>query len=171
MCIRDRSKTAALRSTWMARVHSRNLLQSGVVLAHLFRPENFLNALRQEAARACNVSMDALALVTSTSPSSLDRYMCATLEGLLLQGGALLDGKLIDVQSHSALVTQIQAIGVAWVPEAEADSLLKSFGTVARIPMYTSPSREELVSEITLPCSGDPSVWAVAGVTIILANE
>ena len=99
-------KTAALRSTWLDRMASKTLLkvirlsaachasdslccfQNSVSLAQLFRPQNFLNALRQQAARSYKKSMDELTLITSTSLGDLDQYMYTTVEGLLLQGAS-----------------------------------------------------------------------------------
>ena len=165
------SKTVALRGTWLERMQSHSLLKIPVVLAQLFRPQNFLNALRQEAARACKVSMDALTLVTSTNPTTVDRYMFTTVDGLLLQGAQLEGNRLKEVHANSPLLSEIPSIVMAWVPDNEAEQLLSSFGNVAKVPMYTSPSREELVSEIMLPCTGDALQWAISGCMLCLATE
>jgi dynein heavy chain 2 len=163
-------KTAALRGTWLDRMASKSLLKAPVSLAQLFRPQNFLNALRQQAARSCGVSMDALTLITSTSTALLDKYMYTTVEGLLLQG-ALLTDKLQEVSADSPLLCEIPAVAMAWVPDSDAAGLLGRLGHIAKIPMYTAPNREELVSEIMLPCGADASQWAISGTIVCLYNE
>lgn len=163
-------KTAALRGTWLDRMASKSLLKAPVVLAQLFRPQNFLNALRQQAARSCGVSMDALTLITSTSSALLDQYMFTTVEGLLLQG-ALLEDKLKEVNPDSPLLSEIPVVAMAWVPDSDAAGLMSRLGHIARIPMYTSPTRDELVAEIMLPCSSDASQWAISGTVVCLSGE
>jgi len=163
-------KTAALRSTWLDRMASKTLLKNSVSLAQLFRPQNFLNALRQQAARSYKKSMDELTLITSTSLGDLDQYMYTTVEGLLLQG-ALLTDKLQEVSPDSPLLCDMPVIAMAWVPDTDAAGILGRLGHVAKIPMYTSPTREEMVAEIMLPCGSDASQWAISGTVVCLSGE
>jgi LmbE family N-acetylglucosaminyl deacetylase len=59
-------------------------------LAHLYHPDTFLNALRQQTARELRESIDNLRLVTTWDAAyNPGHSLAATVEGLLVQGAAL----------------------------------------------------------------------------------
>lgn len=59
-------------------------------LAHLYHPDIFLNALRQQTARELRESIDNLRLVTTWDAAyNPGHSLAATVEGLLVQGAAL----------------------------------------------------------------------------------
>merc|ERR1711988_1131723 len=124
-------KASALKS-WVARVGSQQLLKTKLCLRDLFRPANFLNALRQQAARTYRVSMDRMQLVTSNE-GSLNQFVCINVEGLLLQGAVYDSGRLTDVATDS----EMPSLSMAWVRDEDAAQFQQS--STAKIPMYLTP--------------------------------
>lgn len=159
-------RAVALKS-WVNRVGSQQLLKSNIQLSDLFRPATFLNALRQQAARTYRVSMDRLKLVTS-SAGSLSQHVAINVEGLLLQG-AIFDQGLTEVVADSKVLSVMPSLAMAWVRDDDAAQF--QGGNIAKIPMYLTPSREQLVSEISLKCGGDPMAWTIGGTLVCLSAD
>ena len=79
---------------WHQRCAAGSLLSAVVDLSQLFHPHTFLNALRQQSARALGAPMDTLKLATCWNSNRLQASaatLTAQLGGLLVQG-ALFDG-------------------------------------------------------------------------------
>jgi len=155
--------------SWIHKVGSQQLLKAPLRLGDLFRPANFLNALRQQAARQYKASMDKLVLVTSAEVHTLQQHVHMVVEGLLLQGAVLEAGKLKDVAGDSKLFSEMPALAMAWLTPEEAGRFKE--GNVARIPMYLTPGRDKLVSEISLSCSGEAMQWTIGGTLVCLSAE
>ncbi|KAI9364365.1 dynein heavy chain and region D6 of dynein motor-domain-containing protein [Zopfochytrium polystomum] len=137
-----------------------------VSLRCLRSPGTFLDALRQETARAVSRPMDELTLTatwstssSSTSPGGLH----VAVEGLLVQG-CLFDGlRLSEVTQEDANLSSVPVVRVAWVPKDSSPN------TQLRVPLYTTPSRERLVCSLPVPCPADDhSTWTLAGVAFFL---
>jgi dynein heavy chain 2, cytosolic len=159
-------RAAALKS-WVHRVGSQQLLKTNINLSDLFRPANFLNALRQQAARTYRVSMDRLKLVTAGA-GTLGKHVSITVEGMLLQG-AVYNNSLSEVAADSKVLSVMPALSVAWVRDEEAEQYQGQ--NTAKIPMYLTPTREVLVTELALDCSGDPMNWTIGGTLVCLSAE
>merc|ERR1711988_490451 len=129
-------KASALKS-WVSRVGTQQLLKTKLCLRDLFRPANFLNALRQQAARTYRASMDRLQLVTAPD-GTLSKYVSINVEGLLLQGAVYDGNRLTDVAADSKLLFEMPPLAMAWVKDEDAGGLLQQ-GSTAKIPMYLSP--------------------------------
>jgi len=162
------ARATALKS-WVARVGTQQLLKSSLRLADLFRPANFLNALRQQAARTYRTSMDKLTLVTSAEVGTLQKYVSMVVDGLLLQGAVLEGGKLKDVAGDSKLFSEMPPLAMAWIKDEDASSFRE--GNSAKIPMYLTPTRDKLVAELSLACSGEPVQWTIGGTLVCLSAE
>ena len=44
-------------------------------------------------------------------------------------------------------------------------------GAAVAIPLYTSTTREELLSELMMPLDDDPTRWVLSGVALFLSEE
>lgn len=66
--LRQLVSRAASMDSWKQRSESGKILQSTLNLSDLFRPDTFLNALRQQTARASKRPIDSLRLVASWDP-------------------------------------------------------------------------------------------------------
>jgi len=160
-------KAAALKS-WVARVGTQQLLKTKLCLKDLFRPANFLNALRQQAARQYRAPMDRLQLVTSTE-GALSQFVSINVDGLLLQGAVFEGGRLTDVATESKLLSEMPALSMGWVRDEDASKF--DLNNTAKIPMYLTPTREHLVSELSLVCSAEPAHWTIGGTLVCLSER
>ena len=163
------AKTTAL-DKWLVFSKSGELLKKPLHLGDLFRPNTFLDALRQQSARLEKRSVDSMRLVTTWS--SQIKVQCKTavvVEGLLLQGCAFDSGKLVEAQSTgSDLITAPKCL-IAWVPPEHPE--LYPDTSICEVPLYTNLLREKLVSTLTVPCTATASKWLISGVGLFLQGE
>ena len=100
-CRQAVAKTIAL-GNWADNVHDGSLLDSELDLSELFKPDVFLNALRQQTARIAHVPMDKLKFVAQWRESSVKLPLPCKISSLRIQG-AMYDGRqLAEVQRDSA---------------------------------------------------------------------
>jgi len=148
----------ALKGEWVKRVASRNPLEGPVVLSDFLRPDVFLNALRQQTARALKISIDSLHLVSSFEPHLLDGSSAplpVSVQNLILEG-CVFDTKhmvLSEGQRNSPLVSVLPPLTIAWMcrdtTPQRAISTAKSQAGVS-MPIYVGLSREQLIGEVVL---------------------
>jgi dynein heavy chain 2 len=153
---------------WLRRVDSGSLLQSPLSLAQLFQPSVFLNALRQQTARATRQPIDSLRLTASWEPSLLSKASVkVTVEGMLLQGCLFEGSKLSALRPDSALFAPLPNVTLAYVGDDYPEPYgAKSLG----VPIYFAASREEFIAEVKMPCDGDKEDWILAGAAILLSD-
>merc|ERR1711918_203258 len=107
--------------------------------------------------------MDRLQLVTS-SEGAFNQFVAINVEGLLLQGAVYDGGRLTDVGIESKLLSEMPTLSMAWVRDEDASKCQQN--STAKIPMYLTPTREHLVSELSLVCSGEPAQWTIGGTLV-----
>eukprot|EP01116_Phalansterium_solitarium_P024804 TRINITY_DN91_c0_g1_i3.p1 TRINITY_DN91_c0_g1~~TRINITY_DN91_c0_g1_i3.p1 ORF type:complete len:4095 (+),score=2036.97 TRINITY_DN91_c0_g1_i3:208-12492(+) len=154
---------------WSDRAASGALLRSPIDLNDTYRPDAFLNALRQHTARLANCALDTLKLISS--PDSKLLANCkqpVDITGLLLQGAAFDGGKLSEAFADAATVIPVAHFYLGWIPQDQPDPYQPQNCIMA--PLYLSGARDKLISEIGLPCQGDRVKWILAGVALFL-NE
>lgn len=155
-------KAMALNS-WAEKVRSDSLLSSELDLSELFQPSVFLNALRQQTARATSTPMDSLKFVANFGQSSPGMKVSCKITGLRIQG-ATFDGRLLaETQRDSAAMLSIPACNAGWVPQdtSTQDGIA--------ITLFQTPAREKTVTSMVLKCSrGEESKWIQAGVALFL---
>lgn len=95
--------------------------------------------------------------------------MSITVEGLMLQGAVYDGGRLTDVASESKLLSEMPALSMGWVCDADASKFEQS--NTAKIPMYLTPTREHLVSELSLVCTAEPAHWTIGGTLVCLSER
>jgi dynein heavy chain 2 len=151
-------KSLAL-SMWEERVRRGDLLSGGLELSDLFRPATFLNALRQQTARLHSISMDDLKLVATLGgkQSLKGPKLPVELTGLLLEGGVFDGRRLVACKSDSPVSTVLPSCTVAWVPKVTPPP--DAGAECTSIPLYSSSSREKVVTTLSLPVASRELVF------------
>lgn len=153
---------------WLEKIQQGSLLKSQLDLSELFRPDTFLNALRQQTARATKCPVDGLKLISSQDARQLNCALPVTLTGLLLQGSNLEGGRLSEAHAEAPTMMQLGRWSVGWVPSDSTDPF--SAAEVVTVPLYSSAAREEIIAELRLPSSGDHSKWILAGTALFVSE-
>jgi len=171
-------KAAAIRS-WFTNIQNNStgsnsspLLRSRLDLSDLFRPQTFLNALRQETARHTREPLVSLELVSSlhNPPTGCAVYVCLT--GLLLQGASV-DGEFLSEISDSdaGVTTTVPDLYIAYAPMSEnnKDDNSKSNSNVD-VPIYTNLSKESLLCELKMKVASEVDIkkFVLSGTCLFL---
>ncbi|XP_064481252.1 cytoplasmic dynein 2 heavy chain 1-like [Ornithodoros turicata] len=152
--------------TWVQRSEAGLLLQDHLDLAELFRPDTFLNALRQHSARVTHHPMDSLQFVTSWKGRISKATVSITLDGLQLEG-CRFDGRhLTECRHNSPSISSIPSCTAAWLPKGYE----VPYSDVINVPLYTSTKREKVITTLSLPCNGDQDLWLRCGVALFLRH-
>ncbi|KAA0149393.1 hypothetical protein FNF29_05946 [Cafeteria roenbergensis] len=168
---------------WRRKVARGGLLSAPVKLAELFRPETFLNAVRQQTARALGVAIDELELETSFSgrrelvSAGVPADVIVEADSLLMQG-ATLGGSPAALQEAKPDAPDLAATppcSMAWVsPDAKRALADADASPRLRVPLYSSPARERIVAEVSLPVGsarGGAARWVMAGVGVFVSGS
>eukprot|EP00727_Mastigamoeba_balamuthi_P008574 m51a1_g4339 putative cytoplasmic dynein 2 heavy chain 1 isoform x1 (4695) ;mRNA; f:164362-180818 len=162
-------KTVAL-DRWLKAVREGTLFKAPLNLNDLFRPATFLDALRQQSARAEKRTVDEMKLVTVWSSAvKVASKLPVVIDGLLIQGCALEGGRMSDASASAAELVGVPKCLLAWVP-SETPSPYEA-GSVADIPVYQNLLREKIVTTLAVPCTPPPEKWILAGVALFLSEE
>ncbi|CAD2214773.1 hypothetical protein AGDE_00719 [Angomonas deanei] len=143
------------------------LLKAPFNISLLFRPQTFLNALRQETAHLEEKPLVNLKLVSSLTEAPAGAKLPVCLDGVLLQG-AVTDatGKLMSVETaDEAAVAPIQKVFIAWQDHfPEADTARVS------LPLYSNTTKENYICDMALPCASEEaaSQFILAGAAVVL---
>jgi dynein heavy chain 2 len=122
-----------LRCTASMIFEIRKLLNSSLTnfefnLSHMFHASSFLNALRQQASRELNVSVDQLKLCSAWGRQTLrtSRSMQVTINGIMIEG-ALFDGRsLQDCQQDSPLQSEMPSLSLYFLSKVNSFKILIS---------------------------------------------
>ncbi|CAK8696967.1 unnamed protein product [Clavelina lepadiformis] len=163
------AKTMALQG-WEEKAQRGSLLGSDELnLADLFHPNTFLNAVRQKTARDSKMSMDELKFTCSWK-GQISGSNCNVKIGNLLLEGCSFDGmRLSESQRNSATVSAVPPFYVAWIAK-DATSPYNSNETIS-MPIYTSPTRESIVTCLDVPCGGQHMTWVQSGAALLLQQH
>ncbi|CAI8045536.1 Cytoplasmic dynein 2 heavy chain 1 [Geodia barretti] len=143
-------KTLAL-GVWEERGREGRVLQDTLDLSELFHPDTFLNALRQQTARAMKCSMDSLKLVCSWKPTGIPATkLSIKIAGVQLEGCSFDGSKLTENSHDSPSVVAMPPCTVAWVT-SEAPPPYPPEECLS-VPVYQSGSRERLVTCVDVHC-------------------
>lgn len=159
---------------WQEAAASGKLLSRGLDLSDLLHPGTFLNALRQQSARALQCSMDGMKLLSCWEKDKLAATpQHAKLEWfeitrLLLQGASFEGGALVEASSDAHELAAVPSCYVAYARESASELYDKE--SCLKVPLYYSTSRERLLVEIAVPIAGDHARWVLAGVALFLGE-
>jgi dynein heavy chain 2 len=153
---------------------SANLLANPLALGDLFHPRTFINALRQQTARQLGVAIDMVKMICSWDKDGkrirADCPLVCVLSSLLLQGANFHSGSLQESAPEASEMIPTPEVSIGFVP-LKAPETYSATHSVP-IPVYLSPSREELLTELTMPISSqDPGKWILSGVALFLNEE
>lgn len=147
---------------------SRKILSNPIRLGSVFRPKAFFNALRQLTSRKKNTPMDELKLATAWNATFLKNEIVMDISGIYIQG-ALFEEQIVEVKEASPAITIAPNLCIAWINDEAADVYEKDKSIV--VPLYTTPSRNELVAEVQMPCTKSSERWTIASVALFLSNQ
>ncbi len=98
-------------------IKDQDIFSQTINLSDLFRPDTFLNALRQQTARATKQPMDTLVLNTSWSGEvKHGKNISIKITGLQLEGCSFDGGRLSESAPDSPSVTAFPSCYIAWIP-------------------------------------------------------
>jgi dynein heavy chain 2 len=154
-------RIAALKGDWLSRVQNpQSIFSQPVVLSDFLRPDVFLNALRQQSARALKVPIDSLHLVATFEPQLLgdpsSSPLPVTIQDLILEGCSFDPAKKLLTESarNAALTSVLPPLTIAWMSRAAHPDRVVSSVSAGRasvgMPIYVSLSREKLIGEVYL---------------------
>lgn len=93
-----------------------------------------------------------------------------TLSGLYLQGASFHGAVLRESASDANEISSAPNVTIGFVEAGRSetsDSLDKTIG----IPLYLTPTREELLTELAIPIDGDYDRWVLAGVALFMSED
>ena len=138
-------------------------------LSELFNPGTFLMALRQQTSRIGRLPMDDLAL-SSSFGDELDRApLPVSITGLLMQGATFEEGRLALAGDGAPELCTMNACTLAFTPTSNAHK--KTDKGKLDVPLYFSPTREKLLTPISISVQSQAEDWIIAGVALFLSSD
>uniref|UniRef100_A0A8C6EAF8 Dynein cytoplasmic 2 heavy chain 1 n=1 Tax=Moschus moschiferus TaxID=68415 RepID=A0A8C6EAF8_MOSMO len=154
---------------WVERAEKQTLLSDTLDLSELFHPDTFLNALRQETARAMVCSVDSLKFVASWKGRLQEAKLQIKISGLLLEGCSFDGNRLSENEHDSPSVSSVLPCFMGWIPQAAYGPY--SPDECISLPVYTSAERDRVVININIPCGGNQDQWIQCGAALFLKNQ
>jgi dynein heavy chain 2 len=158
-------------SEWVEKVEKGVLLASPIHLSMVLSPRTFLNALRQETARATGIAIDNLKLTCTFDKHSLPSTAAVqiTIEGVYLQGASFDDYSLGKLNGDSVSLCEVPPVIFCYIKKDDEEPYPGKKDALA-VPMYMCTTREEYVCEVRLPCKGFITKWILSGTALMLAT-
>jgi hypothetical protein len=182
---------------WLEKVGNARTLSDPLQLALMFNARTFLNALRQQTARAMKKPIDTLKLTCTWNPLLLPKtaVVRVEIEGVLLQGVGF-DAKvgLTPLSSDAPTLSLVPTCTMAWIDKVRCAcgffvsvrlcslrlSLCGRCGSLQAdpepypdglaTPLYFSTTREEFICEIRLPAKPPLENWILSGAALFLTD-
>uniref|UniRef100_A0A8C5XJH6 Dynein cytoplasmic 2 heavy chain 1 n=1 Tax=Microcebus murinus TaxID=30608 RepID=A0A8C5XJH6_MICMU len=162
------ARTLAIQN-WVDKAEKQALLSDTLDLSELFHPDTFLNALRQETARAMGHSVDSLKFVASWKGRLQEAKLQVKISGLLLEGCSFDGNRLSENQHDSPSVSSVLPCFMGWIPQGAYGPY--SPDECISLPVYTSAERDRVVTNIDVPCGGNQDQWIQCGAALFLKNQ
>ncbi|XP_053400577.1 cytoplasmic dynein 2 heavy chain 1-like [Mercenaria mercenaria] len=153
-------------NTWVDKAQNNSLLRDTLDLSELFRPDTFLNALRQQTARELGCSMDSLKFCCSWKGSLQGAKFNVKIGGLQLEGCSFDGTRLSENQRDSPSISGIPPCMVAWIKDDTPDPY--GVDETISIPIYYSADRDRIITKLNVPCGGNKSQWVQCGAALFL---
>lgn len=179
--LRELTRKRAAVIEWRSKSSSRSgYLDDAVRLGDLYNPSTFINALRQQTARQLNTAIDRVELTCAwdREAKSLQCTLPCTLSGLFLQGASFASGVLRESSSDANEISSAPVVAIGFVMSDGDSSSRRGRGdsrggdpTNIGIPLYLTPTREELLAELKMPIDGDTAKWVLAGVALFMSED
>jgi len=92
------------------------------------------------------------------------------VEGLLLQGCSFDGEKLSDAYADAAELLLVPKCTFAWIGPDDKDPYPEEASVL--VPLYSTSTRQRLVSQLNLPCGvGEKPKWVIAGIALFLSEN
>lgn len=95
--------------------------------------------------------------------------MTASISGLLLQGCTMEGGYLSEAGSTAPELVRAPEFSLAWV-KADAPEPYRPQEVIA-LPLYLSPARTKVTTELKVPFTGDRTQWVLCAAAFVLRDE
>ena len=131
-------------------IKAQDIFSQTINLSDLFRPDTFLNALRQQTARATKQPMDTLVLNTSWSGEvKHGKNISIKITGLQLEGCSFDGGRLSESAPDSPSVTAFPPCYIAWIPQVIHSLLCRNQFSYKSLGYCTTRNtRNDLITSI-----------------------
>ena len=146
-------------------------------LSELFNPGTFLMALRQQTARVARLPMDSLILSSSFGNELSNAPLPVSLAGLLMQGATYEDGRIELSDADASELCSMSGCTLAFTADTNhghkdnGSNRGGSRSSKLDVPLYFSPTREKLLTAISIDTKGKTDDWIIAGVALFLDVE
>ncbi|KAL4829789.1 hypothetical protein H8958_009079 [Nasalis larvatus] len=168
-CFNKKKEVIAVIQNWVDKAEKQALLSETLDLSELFHPDTFLNALRQETARAVGRPVDSLKFVASWKGRLPEAKLQIKISGLLLEGCSFDGNQLSENQLDSPSVSSVLPCFMGWIPQDACGPY--SLDECISLPVYTSAERDRVVTNIDVPCGGNQDQWIQCGAALFLKNQ
>ena len=161
---------------WRTASKQGNLLGEPIELGELFNPSTFLNALRQQSARQLEIALDKVKMICSWDQrDSRIKESCplpCTLVNLLLQGASLSKGDKVMLEESAPEASELSVsrpVTIGFTSKEKRDFYDEA--EAITVPVYITPSREQLLTELQIPVEEDTKGrWVLSGVALFLSE-
>ncbi|CAM4781010.1 unnamed protein product [Rotaria magnacalcarata] len=161
------SKAKAMQQM-ITSMKDQDIFSQSINLSDLFRSDTFLNALRQQTARATKQPMDTLVLNASWSGEvKHGKNITIKITGLQLEGCLFDGGRLSESAPDSPSVNAFPACYIAWLPR---DNSQQETREIISLPVYFSSDRDKIVTRLNVPCGSEKEKWLQCGAALFLKN-
>ncbi|XP_041114512.1 cytoplasmic dynein 2 heavy chain 1-like [Polyodon spathula] len=114
-------------------------------------------------------SMDSLKFVASWKSRITGAQQQVKIGGLQLEGCSFDGNRLSENQHDSPSVSAVPPCYMAWIPQNASGPY--SPEECIPLPVYTSAERVCVVTNIDVPCGGNPDQWIQCGAALFLKQQ
>ena len=151
---------------WLDKSQNKGLLNTVLSLSDLIGPEVFLNAHRMIVAAESKNPMEQLELQLTFERPKTD-FTFLTIGGIMIQGCSVNGGQICDLDHNDkSEFTKIPTCYISYT-HVEATKDKDDFRQL-NIPLYSSFSREQLISYFRIPIQGEKSSKIISGVAMAI---
>jgi dynein heavy chain 2 len=167
VCLGTRYVASVITFTWF--------LPNYTFAGDLFNPATYINALRQQTARKLSTAIDRVRLICGwdrdTKQVKSTCVIPCTLSGLYLQGATFHGGILRESASDANEISSAPNVTIGFIEDKLRREDGNSRDETIGIPLYLTPTREELLAELMMPIEGDFDKWVLAGVALFMTED
>ncbi|CAK9809936.1 Cytoplasmic dynein 2 heavy chain 1 [Anthophora quadrimaculata] len=161
-----------------------SISSTAIDMSRLARPRAFLSVLKQHTARETRQPLENLQLRVNwlENRRNDDWKVSLIVEGLLISGGLIEDGRLTDLNANAAAVAAAPSCQIAFLPEdyTENSGVSEAMGDclkgndsegVLNIPVYANSQRDVLICSLPVECLREEhDNWLRRGVAFYLKS-
>ena len=146
---------------WKQLTESNRLLGEELDLSEVYRPEIFLNAMKQRVARQKKIPVNQLKIKSAFSKPSSSQ-ICVKIKNLILQGCSFSNNSIVQTRHDQ----QYEEIPVFYIFFNQKESSQSEYS----LPFYTDMSRATLLSMMPVLCEGNKDKLVLASAALLLKD-